>query len=83
MNNLHVCFSRIDDSKVMILNCWNCKKRRKMWGWFQEWYGWYVTCLGCGEQWADGEHIPRPFIPGWRKKNIEIAKKKMKEREER
>ena len=37
---------------------------------FQEWYGWDVACLHCGESWGDGERIERPFAPGWRKRRV-------------
>ena len=39
------------------------------------WVGWWMTCLRCGEQWAGDEWMPRPFQRGWRKKNIENAKR--------
>lgn len=76
---LHVCRTRVDSCRKVIQICWNCKKRRAMWGWFQEWYGWHITCLSCGEQWQDGEHVPRPFMPKWREENIKHARKMMAE----
>jgi hypothetical protein len=33
------------------------------------------TCLKCGEQFGDDEWLARPFARGWRKVNIENAKK--------
>lgn len=30
------------------------------------WYGSVVRCTGCGDGWADGEMLPRPFRRGWR-----------------
>jgi len=42
---------------------------------FYEWYGPYWTCLRCGDAYTDDERLPRPFAPGWRKENIEGAKK--------
>jgi hypothetical protein len=41
---------------------------------FQEWYGWMLTCTGCGEQWQDGEHGGREFRPGWRQESIRHAR---------
>jgi hypothetical protein len=41
-----------------------------------EWYGWYRTCLMCGDEWSDGYRIARPFARGWRRKNIEDALKR-------
>jgi hypothetical protein len=36
----------------------------------QEWYGTMWTCLACGDQWADGELLERPFMRGWRWRNV-------------
>jgi hypothetical protein len=41
---------------------------------FQEWYGWTVTCTGCGERWQDGEHGGREFRPRWRQESIRRAR---------
>ena len=79
MNNVHINFARKDKENVSILKCHNCHKRCRFYGWFQEWYGWHITCTGCGEQWADGEWLERPFRPRWRRDNIEQAKKSIKE----
>jgi len=79
MNGVSICRPTVTDRKLKRLSCPTCKKKRMMWMWFQEWYGWHVTCLGCGEQWQDGEMLERPFMPAWRKKNIERAKKNMTE----
>ncbi len=46
------------------------KKRRRIYGRFQHWYGWQWYCLGCGDRWADGELGSRPFERGWRAKAI-------------
>ena len=60
-------------------HCPTCKSRRTMVGWWYEWYGWDVTCLGCGEQWSGEEMCERPFERGWRQRNIERAKRRWKE----
>ena len=54
--------------------CPCCLSRRTMVGLYQEWYGWMVTCLGCGDRWNDGELMPRPFCRGWRQDNIKVAR---------
>lgn len=46
-----------------------------MLGQFYEWHGMTWTCLGCGEQWHDGEHGDREFRPGWRQENIRRARR--------
>lgn len=60
-------------------HCPACGKRRFMIGWLYKWYGWYEICLRCGEQWQDGEMLPRPFMPRWRRKNIDAAKRRWRE----
>lgn len=66
---LHVGFSRVDAEARMVKHCPTCKRRRRMYGWFQQWYGWIVTCCHCGEKWCDGEMLPRPFERGWRRES--------------
>lgn len=58
-----------------ITYCPTCEKRRRFSAFDAPWYGPTWTCCGCGDQWGDGEMLPRPFVRGWRKKNIERAKK--------
>ena len=77
--NGFVCIPTITKQITHFSKCPTCKKRRKFYGWFQEYYGWHMTCLSCGDQWQDGEMLERPFMPGWRKKNIEYARRKIKE----
>lgn len=76
---IHICLSRKDDEKVSVEYCPVCKKRRRFYSWFQEWYGWTSTCSGCGDRWTDGEMHERPFQRNWRKEEIESAKKDIKE----
>lgn len=46
--------------------CPTCQQRRRFTGFDQLWYGPTWTCLGCGDSWAGGERLPRPFRPRWR-----------------
>lgn len=78
MSEIHICWSRKDQEKVSISLCPTCKKRRRFYSWFQEWYGWNSTCTGCGDVWTDGEQHDRPFERGWRKENIKQAKDSIK-----
>ena len=57
--------------------CPTCERPRRMLGEFAEWYGTTWTCAGCGDSWQDGERGERPFAPGWRKRSIERACKKL------
>ena len=75
MTGVHILWSRVDAIEKRRKYCSNCDARRTFVMWFQEWYGWHVTCLGCGEQWQDGERLDRPFERGWRQQNIETARK--------
>lgn len=59
--------------------CPCCKDRRRIVGFFQEWYGTTWTCCGCGDSWADGEILPRPFCRGWRGQAIAKAKVRWRE----
>lgn len=72
--SVHICWTVIEDVRLVRSHCPNCNKRRYFVAWFQDWYGWHDTCLACGDQWADGEFIDRPFRPHWRKDNIESAR---------
>jgi len=58
-------------------DCPTCERPRRMHGWHVEWYGVTWTCAGCGDSWADGERIERPFAPGWRRRSIEHARAKL------
>lgn len=55
--------------------CPVCEKRSVILTWFYEWYGPSSTCLRCGDKWADGELLARPFARGWRQRNIDNARK--------
>jgi len=48
---------------------------RRMVGSFAAYYGWTITCLGCGDRWQDGERGERPFARGWRQRSIAHAEK--------
>lgn len=72
--SLHINLSRVDDKAVRACVCPDCKKRTRMLGFFQEWYGWAFTCLRCGRRYADGEWLPLPFMRGARPTSIATAK---------
>lgn len=79
---LHVHRPQIQAIELPRLHCPNCERRTWFVAWFQEWYGWHNTCLNCGDQWQDGEMLERPFMPGWRKQNIEAARKMYRNKEQ-
>jgi len=72
---LTVCQPTIQEVKKWRRICRSCTFRATFLGWHQEWYGWHVTCLNCGEVWQDGEWGERPFERGWRQQNIAAARR--------
>lgn len=50
--------------------CPECDRLRPFAGFYQEWYGTTWTCLGCGDSFADGWRLDRPFMRGWRQKSV-------------
>ena len=76
MNDVHINWTRYDTVKAIRLRCPNCKPFQvAAVAAFQEWYGWMVTCLRCGERFEDGEWLPRPCERGWRLDSIARARK--------
>lgn len=74
MTVVHINCARYSRTECMVAHCPTCDRLRRMSAQFQEWYGWTVTCAGCGDCWMDGEMGERPFLPGWRRKGIEHAR---------
>lgn len=59
-----------------IVYCPTCDRNRRFVTMHQHWYGTTWTCCACGDSWADGERLTRPFSPGWRQKAAVAAKKR-------
>lgn len=59
-----------------IAYCPVCERRRRMVTTLEGFYGSTTGCLGCGDQWSDGEMWGRPFARGWR----ERAKAQLREK---
>lgn len=83
MTLLHVSAPRAMEVRLVRVHCPTCGRRRWMTVLFYEWYGFTVTCLRCGENWADGERRPRPCAPKWRQKSIEAARRRYREARDR
>jgi hypothetical protein len=49
-----------------------------MLGEFQEWYGWFVTCLTCGTQWDGGEMLRRSTAFGAQREIVKRAKARIR-----
>ena len=56
-------------------DCPTCGSRQRFAAYDAAWYGPTWTCLGCGDRFGDGERLPRPFKPRWRKENIAVAQR--------
>lgn len=74
MSLLHISFARFSIVECHVIDCPTCQRQRRALFQFQEWYGWTITCAGCGERWMDGERGERPFAPGWRRQGREYAR---------
>ena len=83
MTEIHICAPACDDHAIVRVWCPTCDKMRYMTAIHYEWYGWYHTCLRCGEHWGDGEMLERPFMRGWRKENTKEAKEQWRRLEQR
>ena len=76
IGQIHINVPRYESVIIRRLECMGCGYKDRLFvTTMEEWYGQRGTCLRCGEQFADGEWLARPFMRGWRKKNIENAKK--------
>ena len=54
-----ICCPAPISTRVRIIWCPFCARRRKMLVDSFEWYGPRVVCLACGQTWNDGEPGPR------------------------
>lgn len=55
--------------------CPTCRCNRRFAGLLYVWYDATWTCCHCGDSWAGGERMQRPFLKGWRRRAIEQAEK--------
>lgn len=74
MTQIHINYARYSKTECVVLDCPTCERPRRMAAQFQEWYGWTITCAGCGDRWQDGEMLERQFSPGWRRESREHAR---------
>ena len=70
----HIKLAKPDIVELKRQDCPTCGKSRFFVSWHEAWYGWYDTCLKCGERFCCGQ-MERPFAPRWRQHNIESAKR--------
>jgi hypothetical protein len=77
--SVHIHSPEVIERRIVAGDCPTCGKWTRFVGFFYEWYGWFETCLRCGDQWSGGELLERPFKPRWREENIRNAKKHWRE----
>lgn len=75
---VHIYAPSVWIRKVKKQKCPTCKGLRRFICDFYEWHGWYQTCLTCGDTWAEGERLERPFRRGWRQEAVKEAKERAK-----
>ena len=73
MTSVAICCANVDDAGLETRYCPTCKTERGFLLVHYEWYGWDETCLFCGDRWADGQMIERPFLRGWRAQHVADA----------
>ena len=74
-----MCLTTKDGEAREIKMCPTEGRRRRFYTYFEFWYGWTLHCLGCGDEWADGERRPRPFYRYWKRDAIERHKREWAE----
>lgn len=74
-NYIHINVPRYELVEKRRLTCPVCEKRRVFLILAQAWYGFRKICMGCGDSWHDEGMAERPFMPKWRQKSIESAKR--------
>lgn len=71
--SLHLCYAPAWRYRRQF-NCPTCARRRLFLVELAAWWGSTVTCLTCGDAWAEEGRLPRPFKPRWRAESIARAK---------
>lgn len=83
MSKVHVNVARPDRAAIARIQC-DCTERDshsyhpRFLCEHYPWYGFTFTCLRCGEVWHDDERAPRPLLRGWRQRNINRARRRMR-----
>lgn len=72
---VHISVPRYESVELKRYPCPTCNKVRFFVRCVEEWYGFTLICLRCGERFSDCSRHQRPFERGWRKKSIESAKR--------
>ena len=71
---LHIHNPTVTYRRILTMTCPDCKRRSRLLGFHQSWYGWRDTCLRCGRTWDDGKWTPLPFAKNARAQQIAEVK---------
>jgi hypothetical protein len=72
--SVHIHAPRLTARNSQTCVCLDCGEETEHFGVFTPWYGWSVTCTGCGRRWEDGEWMRLPFCRGAREMSIRWAR---------
>lgn len=75
ITRIHIHAPRPDRHELNKRDCPVCGPAAMFYEAHTPWYGWDASCLRCGERYADGGSLARPFCPQWRELNIEAARR--------
>lgn len=81
MMQIHINRPRIDKKRLSHGKCPDCKRHVFFMWFYQEWYGWDITCLRCGRSFGDGEWLPLTFSRTARQDSIGSAKRRWRQNE--
>jgi len=74
---VHVLQEVADLVQVVQRLCPSCAETHDLMVEHVPWFGLRLVCLGCGEEWQDGERSPRPFRRNWRAERIAAARQRI------
>ena len=74
---VHVLREVPDFVQVVRQVCSSCGEVQDQMAEHVPWLGCRLVCLGCGEEWQDGERSPRPFRRNWRAERIAAARQEI------
>jgi len=74
----HISWVKTHDRKIMREKCPDCGRNSFFACFYQEWYGWDLTCMNCGRSFSDGEWCSLPFCRTARKDSKQLARRRWK-----
>ena len=74
----HILFTKTHYRQINRRACLDCGRLSYFACFFQEWYGWDITCMRCGRRWSDGEWMSLPFCRTAREDSRNAARRRWK-----